>query len=113
MGTMEIAMKKFSECILLSQQKFLHKNSLYFLYKILLTIFCLLFFKADFYTKIFHIFFIRNSMTSSHKKMVLFFRTIFYTKVSHLLLNIFSYYFFFLTLYRERQSKAQVHYPFG
>lgn len=96
-------MRKFSECILPSQQKFRHKNSLYFLYKILLTIFGLLFFKADFHTKISYIFFIRNSLTISHKKMVPFFRTIFYVKDLHFLLKIFSSTFFLITLDREKR----------
>ena len=102
-------MRKFSECILPSQQKFRHKNSLYFLYKILLTIFGLLFFKADFHTKISYIFFIRNSLTISHKKMVPFFRTIFYVKDLHFLLKIFSSTFFLITLDREKRSIAPVH----
>ena len=86
-------MKKFMILFLTSQGELLHKNSVYFLHKFLLTIFGLLFFISDFHTKFSRIFFIRNSM--------------FYTNVFHFFTeNFFVHFFRFFRPTLDRGSNS-------
>ena len=95
------------------QGTFFHKNSQYFLHKILLTIFGLPFFTPDFYTFFSRISFIRNSKKISHKNFLHFLHkillTIFSVKDLHFLLNKNSYHFSILNFYRKSFFKARMH----